>query len=174
VDVHFIAPVLRQIDEASCDAAWLPLFADERPLRGALGQLDWRLCGVISELLMRGEILGREGEQVLVPGRPKLPVDKLFLYGLGESSSFSDARFEEAAQAMLETLSLAKVRACLCVLPGRHLDLIAPPRAMELFLRASNGHERPDEITLLEEPEAQRQMVPVMERERHKARARSF
>ena len=42
-------------------------FQDHRPLRGGAARVDWRLCGLLSELLMSGELEGRRDEAVLMP-----------------------------------------------------------------------------------------------------------
>ncbi|HEX2678597.1 MAG TPA: M17 family peptidase N-terminal domain-containing protein, partial [Polyangiales bacterium] len=83
MDIRFLAPELRHLDALKCEAIVAPFFSDERPLSGALGLLDWRLCGFLSRAMLRGEIRGEQGETVLVPLRPRFTVDKLFLFGLG-------------------------------------------------------------------------------------------
>ena len=171
MDVRFVQPDLRRLDELRSEALSLPFFADERPLRGALGLVDWRLAGEISRLILRGRISGALGERVLVPARPKLPFEKLFLFGVGERAAFDEAVFESAVEGVLDTLGKARVRASVCALPGRALGLVEPERAMEMFLRVSGLDPEQDEITLVEDAEAQKAMVPIVERERRKARA---
>ena len=80
MDVHFVAPELRRLDELKIEALVMPFFSDERPLRGPLGSVDWRLCGRVSRLIERGIVTGKKGETVLVPARPRLPFEKLFLF----------------------------------------------------------------------------------------------
>ena len=171
MDVRFVQPDLRRFDELKSEALSLPFFADERPLAGALGLVDWRLAGQISRLILRGRISGAPGERVLVPARPKLPFEKLFLFGLGHRASFDEAVFESSVRTLFETLGKAHVRASVCALPGRAVGLVAPERAMELFLRLSGPEPEQDEITLVEDTEAQKVMAPIVERERRRARA---
>ena len=173
MEVHFVAPDLRKLDTARAEALSMSLFSDERPLRGALGLVDWRLCGQLSRLILRGRIVGNEGEKVLVPSTPKLPFDKLFLFGLGPRESFSEEVFERTAKAMFDTLARARVRSSAWVLPGRSLDLIAPARAMELFLRVAgpDAEAAHDEIALIEDAEAQRAMAPVLSHEQRRVRS---
>ena len=175
MDVRFVPPDLRRLDALKGEALSLPFFADERPLRGALGLVDWRLCGELSRLLVRGRVSGVEGEKVLVPARPKLPFDKLFLFGLGPRESFDEAVFERAIRTMFDTLSRAKVRSSVWVLPGRPFELIAPVRAMELFIQLAGppAEDEHDEITLVEDPDAHKTMAPVVDRERRRVRAES-
>src|SRR5262245_14759458 len=86
--VRFAPPELKQIDALRCEALALPLFSDERPLSGALGLCDWRLCGFLSRMAVAGRITGEALETVLIPARPKLSLDKLFVFGLGARAEF--------------------------------------------------------------------------------------
>lgn len=173
MDIRFVPPDLRALDTLKSEAMALPMFSDERPLRGALGLVDWRLGGQISRLILRGRVTGAAAEKVLVPARPKLPFDKLFLFGLGARDGFNESIFEEVTGRMLETLGRARVRSSVWVLPGRPFELIEPVRAMELFLRLAGPEvdAEHDEIILVEDAEAQKSMSPVVERERRRARA---
>lgn len=170
--VRFSVPELKQIDALRCEALALPLFSDERPLRGALGLVDWRMCGFVSGLRTGGKVLGHALETVLIPARPKLSMDKLFLFGLGPQSEFDPARVRAAMGHMLDTLERARVRTTALSLPGRASGCIEPEQAMEAFLVASaNRAAEHDELILLEPIDAQREMEPVIERERRRARA---
>ncbi len=171
MEVRFVAPDLRCLDELKCEALALPFFEDERPLPGALGLVDWRMCGEISRLLLRGRARGALDEKILVPTRRRLTIDKLFLFGAGSSESFDSDRFCAVVERMLVTLDRAKVRASVLRLPGPSSERIAPERAMELFLERAAAHPEQDQVTLIEELEAQRAMVPVVERERRRVRA---
>ena len=52
-----------------------PFFADDRPLRGAAGRVDWRLCGLLATRSSRGRLPSELGEAVLCPsgGRLRAP-----------------------------------------------------------------------------------------------------
>lgn len=171
MDVHFVPADLRRFDALRSEALAIPFFEDERPLAGALGLVDWRLSGFLSRLILRGRISGRAGESVLLPARPRLSFEKLFLYGLGPRSDFDERVLRDATSRMLGALSKARVRASVLVLPGRVLGLVSPVRAMEVFLEVAAAHPEHDDVTLVEESEAQRAMEPVVERERRRARA---
>lgn len=166
-----MAPDLRRLDELKTEAIALPFFEDERPLRGALGLVDWRLCGQISRLLVRGRARGALAETVLIPTRPRLAFEKLFLFGAGTSTELDERRFLRVVERMLETLDRARVRASVLALPGRALDRIAAQRAMELFLAQAAAHPEQDQVTLIEDHDAQRAMTPVVEREKRRQRA---
>lgn len=171
MDVRFVPSDLRRFDELKAEALVLPFASDERPLRAPLGLVDWRLCGQLSRLLLRGRASGVETDAVLVPARPRLPFDKLFLFGVGPTDAMDDVAFDAAIERMLTTLDRAQVRASVLRLPGRHHDRIAPMRAMEIFLSRAAAHPEQDQVTLIEEPDAQRAMAPVLERARRRERA---
>jgi hypothetical protein len=171
VEVRFVAPDLRRLDELKSEALALAFFEDERPLRGAVGLVDWRLCGQLSRLLLRGRARGELRETVLVPTRPRLPFEKLFLVGGGRADELDERRFVELVEWTLTTLDRARVRASVVGLPGRSLERVPAQRAMELFLERAAAHPEQDQVTLIEDLDAQRAMAPVVERERRRVRA---
>jgi hypothetical protein len=171
VDVRFVLPAIDLLDEIECEALAMPFFEDERPLRGVLGMVDWRLCGFISRMMIRGRIGGCRGEAVLVPGRPHLNVDKLFLFGLGPQTALSERLVEEATERMLCTLAAAAARTSALTLPGRAAESIPPARAMEIFLQVYDRHPEHDEVIVVESAPGQKAMMAVLERQRRRARA---
>jgi hypothetical protein len=171
MDISFVQPDLRRLDRLTSEALSIPFFEDERPLRGALGLVDWRMCGALSELILRGRIDGHAGEKLLVPARPRLPFEKLFLFGLGPMGEFDESTFDDSVDRMLETLTRARVRASVWVLPGRALGLMDPGAAVERFLEIITRHPEHDEVTLVEGSEDQKEIRPIVERSRRRARA---
>src|SRR5260221_14536712 len=73
-----------------------PFFADERPLRGTGGLVDWRLCGRLSRLLAARRVTGALGETPLLPAGG-LGFGKGVLYGPRPPDGFDQPRFPEAA-----------------------------------------------------------------------------
>ncbi len=171
MDIHFVLPEIRHLDRLKSEALSLPWFSDERPLRGVLGLVDWRMGGRISRLIQSGRISGARDETTLVPARPRLTFEKVLLFGLGPREDFSVEVYEETTARILETLTRARVRASAVVLPGRSLGLIDPATAMESFLKVAGRHSEHDDVTLLESADAQKEMAPIVERERRRARA---
>jgi len=170
MDIRFVGPGLSQLDQLQCEALVLPMFLDERPLSGLLGLVDWRLCGFLSHRVASGRIDGSQGEMTLLPGRPRLPIDKLILVGLGPSAEFDHARLEQALEQTMRALARAKVRSYALVLPGRNLGKIAAEEAMEAFVGRARGEDQ-DEITLIDSQPDRKIMAAVLERERRRARA---
>jgi hypothetical protein len=169
VHVHFFAPEVAALDRLRCEAIALPVFSDERPLRGALGLVDWRMCGLVSKLLLAGAVKADPLQTALVPGRPKLVVDKVFLFGAGPSAELDAERQRALVEHMLDTAARAGVRTSAIVLPGRSTNLVGPAAAMELLVAVMRKRPEHDELIVIEPVEAQKHMEPVMERERRRA-----
>jgi hypothetical protein len=170
VDVHFAQPDLASLDQLKTETLCLPLFVDERPLKGVAGLIDWRLCGRVSELLVSGKLRGDLGEAVLMPARPRLTPERLLWVGTGTRGELDEARFREFVRSLMERLVRLRVRTAGLVLPGRALDRVSAAQAMEWFLEESGPFaESLDEVTILETDEAQRAMQPLVERARRRA-----
>lgn len=56
---------------------------DERPLQGLAGLVDWRFLGGLTRILKKELFEGRAGESLLTISGRKLPVQRIFVYGLG-------------------------------------------------------------------------------------------
>lgn len=78
------------------DVLLVPFFEDERPLRGPAGFADWRLCGLLSEGLRDGALVGAAGEAALLPGGGPLRAGRVLALGLGARADFGEARLRRA------------------------------------------------------------------------------
>ncbi len=171
MDVHFALPDMAEIDRLKCDAIGVPFFSDQRPPRGVLGLLDWRMCGLVTRMMMRDKIAGTPLETVLIPARQRLPVDKLLLFGAGPRADFSGDLVAKLMRHMLATLTSLGARSSAVVLPGRSPALVEPALAIETLLSTGTSFPEHDQVWVLESLDAQRLMTPVVDRERRRARA---
>lgn len=81
-------PSLESIDALTgVDALCVFIADDDRPLGGAAGYLDWRMCGALSRVLQQGFFKGDRGDQLLMPTRGGVSPGKLFAVGAGNSKS---------------------------------------------------------------------------------------
>jgi len=80
---------LRTLDNLSSDTLVIGIHQDIRPLKGAAGFVDWRLCGELSNLIRNQSFRGDAGEVILISGRGRLPAVRVFLVGWGDSKSSS-------------------------------------------------------------------------------------
>lgn len=86
-------------DRVVADVAIAGFFTNERPLRGAAGLADWRLCGLVSDLLAAARLPEKVGQAVLLPTYGRLAATRVLLISLGRRSSLSAARIHEASAA---------------------------------------------------------------------------
>ena len=70
--------------EAEGELVICSIFADQRPIKGVAGGLDWRLRGLISEFIKLGRIAGHRDEVVYLPIRHQGGMRHLMIVGLGE------------------------------------------------------------------------------------------
>jgi hypothetical protein len=115
-------PSLESIDSLQgVDALCVVLTEDDRPLTGAAGYLDWRMCGSLSRVLLQGFFKGDRGDQLLMPTSGGVSAIKLFAVGAGSSKSLDESTLglllENAAQMLkkagVSTVALALPRCSL-------------------------------------------------------------
>ena len=78
-------------------------FEDMRPLKGIAGELDWLLCGALSNLLLSGKLRGVLGDVALLTSRGKVPAPKIFMIGLGPMRKLSSETLQYAARTAVTT-----------------------------------------------------------------------
>ncbi len=115
MDLRFLPPELRRLDEASVELCACTIWSDERPLRGFAGLVDWRLGGRLSALAKSGFVTGEKGEAVLLQGKPHVPFEKVLVLGLGARSGFGDGAFREAK---VLHIARGRSRGCACDAPS--------------------------------------------------------
>ncbi len=94
-------------ERARADLLVVPVWSDERPLRGATGRADWRLCGRLSELAASGRLRGRFGEAVLAASFGGLAAPLVLALGLGPRSEFDAPGVQAfASEAVRRALAL--------------------------------------------------------------------
>ena len=77
---------LHVIDALDVQTLALFVSTDGRPLRGAAGLVDWRLCGALSASIQGGGFRGGLGERLLMPTQGRIGPERLLIYGCGPSS----------------------------------------------------------------------------------------
>jgi hypothetical protein len=171
MEIRFAPLDLAHIDGLRYEAAALAFFEDERPLRGAAGLCDWRLLGRVSRHIERGRLDGHAGEVSLLPARPRLPFDKIVLFGLGTRDSFDTAAFDRALGRMLDALRGLKLRTFVIALPGRSAGVVPAIDAVRAFASVALERGEFDEAVVLEEPDALKSLPAVVDAERRRIRA---
>jgi hypothetical protein len=164
VGFQLVAPDLTRWDALASTAGGppellaAPFFADERPLRGAAGLVDWRMCGRLSRWLGGGQLSGKLGETSLLPARG-LPFRKLLLVGLGSSDRFSEETFRRMSGHIARVLERLQVTRYALPLPGRSTGRIDARRALELWIDEA-GHGA--EVWIVEPPSVQKDLSEML------------
>jgi hypothetical protein len=150
---------LSRWDETDRDALLLSTFIDERPLRGAAGLADWRLCGRLSKLIKSEKQSGLRGETMLLPPGRRLRFKRVMWFGLGGSPGYPDERFKSDIGWMLDVAGKAGVTELAMQAPGRATGIIGARRALELLLDII-----PDtlSIALIEDPAGQKDVAELL------------
>ena len=82
-------------------------FLEDRPLRGGAGRIDWRLCGLISEMLASGQLDARRGTSLLVGAPGAFCAPRILLVGLGSRAEFGVAPAQDSMrEAMKRCIAL--------------------------------------------------------------------
>lgn len=166
MDLRFVAPDLRKLDLLVCEVLAVPVFQGERPPRGCAGLLDYRMAGKLSATIVQGHLTGTLGEKVLLRGRPKVPFDKLLLFGAGDPEKFNLQVFASLVDLLLLALSDLGMRRAVVELPGREHSSLSPEMRAEVLLSRAGTNPLFDTWTLIETAEAARAIRTLLVRDR--------
>ncbi len=92
------------IDLQETDLLITGLFQDERPLRGSIGWIDWRLNGMLSRFLIENRLTGEWRERTLIPSQDRVSPKVILLFGLGKVKEYSYLSVREVVPFVVETL----------------------------------------------------------------------
>ena len=99
-----------RVEKLISDMLILPIFSDEKPLKGITAAIDWRLCGKISKLLISEQINGDFNEKTIFSPKGKLKIKNLFLVGLGDKKSFDETKFVSILEGLFQTINNIKTQ----------------------------------------------------------------
>ena len=119
-----LEPSVDAFDHLEVDTIVVGLTADVRPLPGAAGFLDWRLCGALSRCCKTGVLSGRAGERVLMPADHGLPAARIVVVGAGDKATLTE-RCAAFFKHVREVLTQTKSTSCVVVLPEPGQQLMA-------------------------------------------------
>lgn len=140
----------RPLERITCDVAVAGFFSEDRPLRGGAARMDWRLCGLLSSLLIEERITGSAGEAVLVPGTGALRAPRAMIVGLGSRASFPLTAAQDAMRdAAKRCFALGVRRVAMAPLGVSSDDL--PRHAVAIVggvVEAARSFDRPLDLIL--------------------------
>ncbi len=161
MELTFFPLTLDAIDQAAAESLCLFVGADERPLTGLAGLVDWRLLARLSRLLRGGQITGDTGEAVLTSPGARLAFRKMFLFGIGPSGQTEEQLQQRVAQG-LRKLADAGVRDAALQLPTR----LSPDAGVRTLVEEMQGPGR----AVVFAPEPQRMIAALSKVSRGQAR----
>jgi len=130
--VNCFEPSLESIDTLrDVDALCVFVTDDDRPLSGAAGYLDWRMCGSLSRVLLQGFFKGDRGEQLLMPTSGGVQAVKLFAVGAGPSKTLDASTLGLLLESSALMLKRAGVASVAISLPKCGLDDAAKADAVK-------------------------------------------
>jgi len=91
-------------DQLEADIVAAFFFQDQRPLTGVAALLDWRLNGLITRMLLRGDLSGCEGEDLLVRSNGKIKAEWVLLLGAGRVDDLIPQRWEQLTRRLWQVL----------------------------------------------------------------------
>lgn len=112
------------IERVPVDVAIVTHFESDRPLRGEAGRVDWRLCGMLSELVAQGRVRGSAGDAALFPTFGRLRTPRILLLGLGSASRFGAVDVKHLARAAVIRLAWLRASNAALALPGHWSGLL--------------------------------------------------
>ncbi len=112
------------IEKAAVELAVVTYFEGDRPLRGEAGRVDWRLCGMLSDLLVRGALRGAPGEAALLPTFGHLRAPRVLVLGLGSANGFGALEVKAMARSAVRRCAGLRVRSVALALPGHWTGLL--------------------------------------------------
>jgi len=148
------------------DVLAVPVWTDIRPLRGATGLLDWRLCGKLSKMIREGRVAGAPGEKLLLMSS-RIPWKRVLVVGVGDSQAFTGVEFRNAVDCILKALQGIGVSSLAIALPGRDIDRIPPEQAMRELMSVLDQNQRQggawlERLTVIDVPPATKGMSEVV------------
>jgi hypothetical protein len=150
------------------DLLFVPVWTDVRPLRGAAGLLDWRMCGRLSGFLLGGQLTGAEGEQMLFPTGNRLVWRLVLVAGAGPRAEFTEKRLRALVRRTLGALRGLKVSRVAMALPGRDGDAaggaLSARRALDVTLNEIEqaGKGQLGELSVIVPASAQKDLTEVL------------
>lgn len=173
IDVEFVEPSLRALDDVEAELLVASLPSGERPPRGVAGLLDWRLSAGLSRLVAGGFVTGALGERTLLWAGPKLAVRRLLLLGAGPSEALDGDSLRVWCDALLDTLAGLGATRTVIELPLREGALVREEEQLLTLLHRARETGARGHWTLVASASARRELVPRLKAERLRAEALS-
>jgi hypothetical protein len=166
--IHFVSSGLRSLDALHVSTVCAPLFDDQRPAQGILGDVDWRLAGSATRRLESGFLRGSLGESVVLGTEEKFPFVRVLAVGAGPLAAFSEVTYRSWLAHALRVLATLGVDEVALELPGVP-ETVELDEALTALMRATRKHPSLETVTVFGDAEFARVYSYAYERERRLA-----
>ncbi len=143
-----VAVTGERAERVVADLLVAPFFAGERPLRGAAGRVDWRLCGLVSEQMVAGAIRGEPDEAVLVLSSGRLKSPRILLVGLPARARLGASDLAASARAGVARAVALRAGRVALALPAEARSGLGPDRAAVAVLAGAGEALAPNPYPL--------------------------
>ncbi len=109
------------LDKLQSDCLLVGIYANQQ-LSPVATQLDVLLNGLISKLIARGDIRGKNAETLLINHLPDSSIERVILLGLGERGKLTRKLFRKALVAAGKSLKESKVKKACCALLDSEIE----------------------------------------------------
>jgi hypothetical protein len=132
--------ILQDIKKLETEALIVGFYENVRPLKGLAGELDWLLCGSLSNLIIKNKLSGSLGDVALLTSRGKVPAKKIFMVGLGPQEGLTPASLRSAARtAVFSALGAGVKNAAVEYVQPSHMPYEAGVPALQAGMSEGAG-----------------------------------
>ena len=101
----------------------VPLFQDQRTVDGPAAVVDWRLDGLLSRMIVAGELTGKVGEQLAVQANGKMAAPWILVGGSGRWQTLDRDEYMKMTGRLLKMAAKAgAAELALCLPPADGVD----------------------------------------------------
>ncbi len=162
--IRFILPDLRRLENSHTAGLVLYRFEELVPFTGVSSLVDWRLHGHLSKITINGFFDGSLGKPLLMPLGRFLPQQFLLVLGLGPREAFAPSVFKERIEKTFDIARGLQMTDLTLALPGRVENACQCNDAIEWFIEVYEPASDMNEMMIIEPVQAQKAMVPAVER----------
>ncbi|HCU24898.1 MAG TPA: hypothetical protein DF383_07765 [Deltaproteobacteria bacterium] len=138
------------IDEVENHLAVVLAYQNVRPLKGQAGLVDWRLNGMLSELIIDSRFSGKRGEALLMPLHGRLSAKELVVFGLGHRQEVGDQELPRYVSMILDKLLLKKDLSFCLSLSDLASGMFEWRNTVRLFMSMLSGRQENYQVSLVE------------------------
>jgi leucyl aminopeptidase len=103
------------LKELQCDCMIVGVYQDLQ-LSPSAELLNNSTDGLISNIVKRGDLSGKNGETVLINAIPNSKIERILLVGLGENKPLSGKNYQKALLAAVNSLKKPQIKSVVCCL----------------------------------------------------------